>query len=1143
MLKKLFFTSLSLLFIGNIHAQSDSSEAAADSVNTEPTKKATKELPLEPERQIELKNPTVTWISLDISPDGRSIYFDALGDLYKMPIGGGKAEALTQGLAYEVHPRISPDGKSLVYISDKSGSQNIWVMDLESKEDRQITKDKNQNYFSADWSPDGTYIVGAKGRRNIKLHLYHQESGSGAQIIKKPANLKAIDPFYSPDGEHIYFSKRRGAWDYNAQLPQYQIGRYDMEDGEVHTITSRYGSAFTPTLSPDGKYLVYGSRFEDETGLVLRNLETGDEDWLAYPVQRDEQESIAPLGVLPGMSFDPSGQELYCSYGGEIWAINIQSKASRKIPMELDMKLDLGPRLDFKYPISDEIETPINQIRDGVPSPNGEWLAFTALNRLYLYNFNTKKVERIAANQDFTQAMPAWAPNGKTLAYATWEGKEGHIYQIKVGSKKAQRLSQNPGLYKELCFSPDGKKLVFIRQKSQSYRDAYSPFVSSSDAEIAYLDLRTKKQSLIAEAEGRGRPHFDTKGERIYLNSMKGLVSIRWDGSDEKEHLKLTGITTYGSSLESFHDHKGGHDMLPAHEDAWRERNKPSSASLMFISPDGNSVLAQINNDLYEVHLPFFGQKAEISVANPKSAAFPARKLTTMGGEFPAWSADGNKIHWSLGPAHFVYDLSQAQAFEDSVAAAKKAEKEAAKNVKDEDKAEEGDKKEESKKKKEKQEEAQYEAEEILIPLTYKKDIPQGTVLLKGARLITMKGDEVIEKGDLLIRNNRILKVGPSGSFDVPAEAQVIDCAGKTISPGLIDTHSHMWPNWNIHKNQVWLYAANLAYGVTTTRDPQTATTDVLTYGDMVEAGMIEGPRIYSTGPGVGFWAYNIKSLDHARKVLKQYSEYYRTKTIKMYLTGNRQQRQWIIMACKELELKPTTEGGLDFKLNMTQIMDGYPGHEHALPIHPIYGDVVEFVAQSKSTVTPTMLVAYGGPFAENYFYATEEVYHDPKMQTFTPYEELAGKSRRRGSWFMEEEHVFPKHAEFIKALVDAGGLAGVGSHGQLQGLGYHWELWAMASGGLSNLQAMQVATIHGAESLGLDGDLGSIEEGKIADLVIYAKNPLEDIRNTNTIDHVVKNGRVYDGDNLDRIAPDAEKAEEFLWQFAKPSGLPGINE
>jgi len=271
-------------------------------------KKATKELPLEPERTIEFSTDHGTWISLDVSPDGKTIIFDMLGDIYSIPIEGGEAKKITKGLAYDVHPRFSPDGKSIVFISDKSGSDNIWTLELSSGEDKQITKDVNQNYFAADWSPDGDYIVGTKGRRNIKPYLYHKDGGKGAQLVKKPDNLKLIDPAFSPDGNLLYFSRRNGAWNYNAQFPQYQIATYDRDDGDMTVITSRYGSAFTPTLSPDGNWLVYGTRFEDKTGLMLRNLKTGDERWLAYPVQRDEQESIAPLGVLPAMSFTPDSK-------------------------------------------------------------------------------------------------------------------------------------------------------------------------------------------------------------------------------------------------------------------------------------------------------------------------------------------------------------------------------------------------------------------------------------------------------------------------------------------------------------------------------------------------------------------------------------------------------------------------------------------------------------------------------------------------------------------------------------------------------------------------------------------------------------------------------------------------------------------
>ena len=1105
-------------------------QQAADQKKEEP-------LPLKPARKVQFTTDEGTWLSLDVSPDGKTIVFDLLGDLYTMAITGGEAKKITKGMGFSNQPHFSPDGQWIAFISDRGGAENVWISKPDGSDPKQLSQDEQVEFASPTWTPDGQYVIAARESQfpieNFDLWMYHIKGGAGVQITKfkpKPdANPRdwthTIGASASSDGRYLYYASRAGFFDkvYNVSLPLSQITRRDRITGEEDIITDAPGSAFRPVISPDTNKLVYGTRYETETGLRIRDLKTGEERWLKYPIQRDDQESLFTRDFLPSYSFTPDSREVVVTWGGKIHRVSVDGREEHEIPFTATVDRDLGPDLNLPLRIEDG-PVQVRIIQAPMQSPDGKRLVFSALTRLYVMDLPSGTPRRVTNDQN-REFQPAWSPDGQWLAYVTWSSEGGQIWKVRAdGSGSAQQLTRVPAYYRDPAWSPDGQRIVALRAARIAHMEEFDEFGRQGAMDLIWLPADGSDANFILPARGGQHPHFGPEKDRIYLYSEAGLTSMRYDGTDRHTIVKVVGKVWFPQPPE---------------------KGEGNPADDVRLSPDGNWALAQVSTQLYLLAVPHMG--GEAPTVDISKSPLPLSKLTDVGADFMAWSSDSKTITWAVGSTFFRLPLEKV-VFEKPKSP---EEKEKEKQKESAPKSEPGSQASRTKQPRkgfsestsssdaesasEKQKKEKPKPEEITVKLEFPRHHPSGTIVLRGAQVIPMHGDEVIADADIVVKDDRIAAIGKRGVVSVPADAKVIDLAGTTIIPGFIDIHPH-WTEIRrgVLDLQNWSFLANLAYGVTAGRDPQTQTNDLFAYQDLVDVGEIIGPRAYSTGPGV-FPDTDFQSLDDAKGVVSRYKRFYRTPYLKSYLVGNRKQRQWMVMACKSEGVMPTTEGGLDTKLDLSHMLDGFSGNEHSMPITPLYKDVVELTAKSGVFYTPTLLVAYGGPWAENFYYENTEVHDNAKIRRFMPHNIVDDHTRRRPIWVRSDEQVFPRLAAQDAKIIKAGGKVCIGSHGQFQGLGYHWEMWSLAAGGMPNLEVLKSATIHGAEAMGLAQDLGSLEAGKLADLVVLNKNPLDDIHNTNTIRYVMKDGELFEGDTLNQIWPAEKKLAPLWWWEEKP--------
>jgi imidazolonepropionase-like amidohydrolase/Tol biopolymer transport system component len=1011
-----------------------------------------------------------TWMDLDVSPDGKTIVFDMLGDIYTMPITGGEAKALKTGMPFDVQPRYSRDGKKISFTSDGGGGDNIWVMNADGSKPTQITKESFRLLNNAVWVPGNEYLIARKhftSTRSLgagELWMYHISGGEGTQLTKRKNDQQDLgEPCVSPDGKYVYFSEDVSPGPYfqynkdpNGQI--YAIKRYNLTTGETEFVTGGNGGAIRPQISADGKQMAFVRRVREKTVLFVRDLNTGEE-WSVYDqLSKDMQETWAIHGVYANFNWTPNGKSILIWAHGKIWNIDVASSKATAIPFSVNVKQRLYEAVKFQQEVSPDQFT-VKMIRHAVTSPDEKTLVFNAAGYLWKKDLPNGKPERLTTGTDF-EFEPSFSADGQKIIYDTWNDEQtGTIRVYDVRSKASQKLSTEKGIYRSPRFSPDGKSIVFEKEEgNEAQGNAFSVKPG-----LYMMDAAGHNSHFVTE-EGTD-PYFSKDNTLLFFQSGSEKAFKSYDLAEHK-------TTTLFTS-------KYANSFVP--------------------SPDNKWIAFTELFNVYITPLLVSGKSTDLS---HESGAMPLTRVTRDAGINLHWSADSKKLHWTLGDEYFSNELKNRFSFveggRDSL--------------------------------------PPIDTAGLKIGLVLKTDKPSGLIALKGARIITMKGDEVIESGTILIRDNRIEEIGASDKVSIPKEAKVIDVSGETIMPGIIDVHAHMGTfRQGLSPQKQWSYFANLAYGITTTHDPSSNTEMVFSQSEMVKAGNMTGPRIFSTGyilyGADGDFKAVINNLADARSAI------YRTKaygafSVKSYNQPRREQRQQVLTAARSLGIQVVPEGGSMYFQNLTQIIDGHTGVEHNLPVADLYGDVVNLWKESKTGYTPTLIVVYGAANGEYYWYQKTDVWAKKRLLNFTPRAILDPRSRRPTVVPDDEyEHGFMEVSRSCKKLADAGVKINLGGHGQLQGLGAQWELWMLQMGGMSPMQALRCATMNGAEYLGMGKDIGSLEKGKLADLVVMDKNPLDNIRNTEFIKYTMVNGRLYDAETMNELGNSPHTRGKFFWE------------
>ncbi|MEP7346348.1 MAG: amidohydrolase family protein, partial [Gemmatimonadaceae bacterium] len=1053
-------------------------------------------------RDIDFTTSEGTWMSPDLSPDGSWIVFDVLGHIYRMPSAGGEATVLTQnsGVALNFQPRISPDGKTIAFITDRRGQYNLWVMNADGSNQHAVFTDLNATAFEPAWTPDGQFIVVRKGGRGdgeggpppSGIWMYHKDGGQGVQLIASRAggsNGAPAWPSVSHDGKYLFYQVSMTVPDKEPLSGSLQLRRFSFKDGETVDITAgesstaaagRFssGGAAAPEVSPDGRWLSFARQIPDgtlefknhkfgpRTALWLRDLKTGSERLLMDPIEPMVGSGSKTMGILPRYKWAADGKSILITQGGKLRRVDVATREVATIPFTAKVHRTLSQMARKEFRITDDA-IQAKFFRWPSASTDGKLIAFQAVGRIYVQEGTAGTPRRLTpASFSPLEYAPAWSPDGRSIAFVTWDDTgRGHVWTVPAGGGAPQRLTKDPGDYTDPTWSDDGRSVLVARGEGATARGrtithnvwfdvvriAATPQAQGDSGQAIAIINRPTGNAISGEARRQlPRPSIGPEG-RIFWPEERPAIPAGAAGGPRAGGTSLMSVKPDGSDEQE-------HVTFPA-------------ADEIVPSPGGEWVAFQEGDNVYVAPMAWGGIGRETQRVEKRRGQFPATQLSRDGGLFPRWR-NSNTLEFGSGAHFFVHHMETGRT------------------------------------------------DTSVFKLSVPRDVPTGSVALTGARIITLDHRKVIESGTVVVKGSRISCVGACTTAGVD---RVINVRGKTIIPGFVDMHAHHYREWRgMRPKHDFEQSIYLAYGVTTTLDVSMYSQNMFPTAELIESGEMVGPRGFSTGDNItagdGARANEINNPRDALAMVTKMAEWGAT-SIKQYAQPRRDQRQWMAEASRTVGLNETSEGGF-FLEDLGFIMDGQTGWEHAFSEVPMYSDGAKFLGKAGATYSPTLVVAGPGAWSIEYWFQQSDVWKDAKQRKWFPWRALVPHTRVR--WLRPEtDYSYPFIAQAMADIIAEGGWGAIGSHGEHHGLASHWEVW-MGSTALGNMGALEVASMHGARFLGADKDLGSIEVGKLADLMVLNANPLDNIRNTADAQYVMKGGKLYDAMSLDQLWPKA---------------------